>query len=102
MKVNMKNQFGVIKQQKVGFSWTMFFFGALVYCFRGMWSEFWKCFFLSGITIGIYPLVQCWTGNKKTIAFMLEKGYRPVGEADALILHNNQLMAMDIAKEAIA
>ena len=30
MKVFMKNQFGAMKQVKVGFSWTMLFFGFLV------------------------------------------------------------------------
>lgn len=36
MKVNMTNDdTGEVKQCKVGFSWTMFFFGFLVPIFRG-------------------------------------------------------------------
>lgn len=71
---------GLVKELKVGFSWTFLFFGAFVYIFRGNWSEFWKCFFLSPITLGIYPFCQCWTANKKEIVKQMEKGYAPVNQ----------------------
>jgi hypothetical protein len=71
---------GLVKELKIGFSWTFLFFGALVYIFRGNWSEFWKCFFLSPFTLGIYQVVQCWTANRKEIVKYMEKGYAPADE----------------------
>lgn len=81
MQVTLQNKdTGLVKELKIGFSWTFFFFGALVYVFRGNWSEFWKCFFLSWITLFIYPFIQCWTANKKEIARYMEKGYIPINQ----------------------
>ncbi|KRE33415.1 hypothetical protein [Paenibacillus sp. Soil724D2] len=84
MKITVQSKnTGLVKELKVGFSWTFLFFGSFVYIFRGNWSEFWKCFFLSGITLGIYALIQCWTANKKEIVRYMEKGYTaadPVSE----------------------
>lgn len=71
---------GLVKELKAGFSWTFLFFGGAVYIFRGNWSEFWKCFFLGSITLGIYTIVQCWTANEKEIVRYIEKGYVPANE----------------------
>ncbi|MEH7094897.1 hypothetical protein [Neobacillus vireti] len=92
-KVKLKNTVGVVKEVKVGFSWTQFFFGAWVYVFRGMWSEFFKCFFLHIITLGIYNLVQCWTCNKKTIVTFIEKGYEPASNSDRELLVSKNIVA---------
>lgn len=84
MKIALRHKdTGVVKQLKSGFSWTFLFFGALVYIFRGNWSEFFKCFFFTGITLGIYQLVQCWTANKKELVRYMERGYIPVDQRDA-------------------
>lgn len=41
MKVMLKNEnTGQIKQAKIGFSWTVFFFGFFPAIFRGDWKWF--------------------------------------------------------------
>jgi hypothetical protein len=61
---------------------TVFFFGGLVSLFRGEFVEFLKWYFINGITLGIWGLVQCFTANKKTIIYLLEKGYEPATDED--------------------
>lgn len=38
MKVRLRNDVGMIKECKVGFSWTNFFFGFFCPLFRGDWK----------------------------------------------------------------
>lgn len=92
-KVNLKNSVGVVKVQKVGFSWTTFFFGAWVALFRGSWGELVKWIFLNPITFGIWGVVQCWTANKKQVISYLEKGYVPATEIDRQVLENKNVIA---------
>lgn len=40
MKIRVKNDIDKRKEVKLGFSWTMFFFGAFVTLFRGDWKWF--------------------------------------------------------------
>lgn len=75
MKVTLVHPSGVRKKVKVGFSWTMLFFGPLVPIFRGDFAGAIRIFLLSLITLGIYGLVACWTYNKKYAQGLLEKGY---------------------------
>lgn len=91
-KVQLKNNVGVVKTTKVGFSWTTFFFGGWVSMFRGQWGEVAKWFFLNPITIGIWGLVQCWTANKKTIIHHIERGYEPAGERDRALLEQKGII----------
>jgi hypothetical protein len=81
-KVKLQNDSGVVKEIKVGFSWTTLFFGAWVALFRGQWGEVVKWFLLNPITLGIWGLVQCWTTNKKHAILYLEKGYKPLSDSD--------------------
>jgi hypothetical protein len=84
LKITLKHSTShVVKEQKLGFSWTTFFFGGWVAIFRGQWGEVLKWFLLNPITLGIWGIVQCWTTNKKTIVSFLEKGYLPATEKDA-------------------
>jgi hypothetical protein len=92
-KVRLKNKVGVVKEVKVGFSWTTFFFGGFVAMFRGQWGEVLKWIFLNPITLGIWGLVQCWTINKKTIESLIEKGYEPATEEDKNMLVQRQIVA---------
>lgn len=92
-KVRLKNNAGVVKEAKVGFSWTTFFFGGWVAMFRGHWGEVAKWFFLNPITLGIWGVVQCWTANKKTIISFLEKGYSPATESDRDLLVKRNIVA---------
>jgi hypothetical protein len=92
-KVRLKNKVGVVKEVKVGFSWTTFFFGGFVAMFRGQWGEVAKWIFLNPITLGIWGICQCWTANKKTIINLIEKGYEPAGEEDKQLLVKRNIIA---------
>jgi len=91
--VKLVNQTGVAKELKVGFSWTVFFFGGWVAMFRGQWSEVAKWVFLNPITLGFWGLIQCWNANKKTIISYLEKGYQPASDIDKATLQNKGIIA---------
>ena len=52
MKLLMENEFGSKKVVKIGFSWTVFFFGSLVPLFRGDL----KWFFIMLIASPLTPL----------------------------------------------
>ena len=92
-KVRLRNTVGVVKELKVGFSWTTFFFGGWVAMFRGQWGEVLKWFFLNPITIGMWGLTQCWTTNKKTIVNYIEKGYEPSSDTDRQRLVSKSVIA---------
>jgi hypothetical protein len=92
-KVRLKNKVGVVKEVKVGFSWTTFFFGGFVAMFRGQWGEVAKWIFLNPITLGIWGICQCWTTNKKTIINLIEKGYEPASEEDKQLLVKRNIIA---------
>jgi len=91
--VTLKNEAGVVKELKVGFSWTTFFWGGWVAMFRGQWGEVAKWFFLNPITLGIWGIVQCWTANKKTIIYHIEKGYKPATDRDKNILIQQSIIS---------
>lgn len=64
MNVTLKSKVGVVKTVKVGFSWTTFFFGWWVALFRGDIITCLKFIVFSLSTLGIYPLVKCFSYNK--------------------------------------
>lgn len=82
MKISLKNQYGKQKQVKAGFSWTMFFFGALVPLCRGQIGEFFKFLVLSVVTLSIYAWIQCFKGNKRYLEYLIDKGYKPLTDMD--------------------
>jgi len=94
MRITLKNDFGNIKQCKVGFSWTTFFFGFFVPVFRGDFK--WALIILALdilawlVALGIGSLVVnicfCFFYNKIYINDLLQKGYKAVTEADLEIL----------------
>lgn len=80
MKVAFKNQAGVLRDAKVGFSWTVFFFGGLPFFFRGMPLHA-VGFIIAGlITWGISNIIVAFIGNKMTAKYYLENGYLPYGQ----------------------
>jgi hypothetical protein len=91
MKINMKNSTGILKQVKLGFSWTMLFFGFLVPLIRGDFKWAIISFIIAFITCGISWLVLPFLYNKIYIKDMLVKGWMPADEAAA-----NALRAKDI------
>jgi hypothetical protein len=93
MMVSLKHkETGVNKELKLGFSWTIFFFGALVFVFRGNWSEFFKYLILGFVTFRIYDLIQCFTANKKEVIRWMERGYVPANDADRQKLVNKGIL----------
>ena len=99
MKVYLKNNVGVVKECKVGFSWTTFFFGLFVPLIRGdfKWSAI--MLLLSMLTLGISWLVMPFIYNKKYITSLLEKGYAPASDADKDILVNKGILAAETITE---
>jgi hypothetical protein len=88
MKARLKNDAGVMKEVKMGFSWTTFFFGFLPALFRGdlKWAVIMLIIeavlgsFTLGIGAGITGIVFSFVYNKINIKDLLEKGYRPADE----------------------
>lgn len=80
MKVYLKNSTGVTKQVKLGFSWTMLFFGLFVPLFRGDLK--WTILFLilSILTLGLAWLVLPFIYNKMYINGLLEDGWVPADD----------------------
>ena len=87
MKVKVQNEFNNVKEIKLGFSWTYFFWGFLVPLFRGDWKWFLILFFgpsvLAAVSAGIliitFPVLYLVFGffyNKIYAKELYEKGFR--------------------------
>ena len=75
--VRLKHENGITKKAKIGFSWTMLFFGMFVPLFRGDLKWALLSFLLAILTAGISWLVLPFKYNTKYIEKLLEKGYKP-------------------------
>ena len=80
MRVHFKNSAGLLREVKVGFSWTSFFFGPLPFFFRGIPLQGLAWIVAALLTCGLTNIYLWFTINKKTAQHYLENGYRPVGE----------------------
>jgi len=80
MMVSMKNEVGMTRQVKVGFSWTAFFFGGLPYFFRGIHLQGIIWLVLGLVTFGISNIFLMFIINKHTAQHYLENGYKPIGD----------------------
>nr|WGD75880.1 DUF2628 domain-containing protein [Bacillus subtilis] len=100
MKVLLKNEGGLTKEVKVGFSWTTFFFGFFPALFRGdlKWVAI---MFIISVALGSFTLgIGGWVSgivfsfiyNKLYIKELIEKGYRPANEESQAILERNQIV----------
>ena len=80
MIVTLADQFGQVRTAKVGFSWTVFFFGFFVPIFRGdvKWTVI--MFVASVLTVWLANLVFCFTYNGTYIRDLLAKGYYPTDD----------------------
>jgi hypothetical protein len=79
MHVKLQNEAGLMREVKVGFSWTSLLFGGLPFFFRGMPVHGIIWIALSFITCGISNLFLTFMINKTTAQYYLERGYRPAG-----------------------
>ena len=77
MKVFIKNSVGYNKRVKLGFCWTMLFFGFLVPLFRGDFKWTILSLLLSIVTFGLAWLVLPFIYNRIYIKEMFEKGWCP-------------------------
>lgn len=91
MKAKLLNQSnGAVKEVKVGFSWTTFFFGFLVPLFRGdlKWAAIMIVLSIAlgvptaGIGSGVVGIVFSFMYNKFYTKDLLAKGYEPASDAD--------------------
>lgn len=81
MKIRLKHpQSGLLKETKLGFSWTGLFFGVFVPLVRGdlKWTVI--MFFLTILTLGLAWIVFPFVYNKVYIKGLLEKGFIPADE----------------------
>lgn len=96
MVVNLKNSVTrQVKQTKVGFSWTTFFFGPLPSLFRMDWVN---CFIMIGaafLTMGISWIVFPFVYNRMYIAHLLRKGFVPAAKQDQDILLSKGMTSPD-------
>lgn len=76
--ITLKNDNGVTKTVKVGFSWTMLFFGIFVPLVRGDWKYGLISIVLAPITFGISWLVFPFIYNNLYINDLKNKGYQVV------------------------
>lgn len=96
MKKVLKHESGLVKEVKIGFSWTTLFFGLFVPLVRGdiKWALImFGIALLAGVpTCGIGSfisnLVFAFIYNKLYVRDLLEKGYRPQSQEDATIISN--------------
>lgn len=80
MRIHLMNSVGVIKQVKLGFSWTMLFFGIFVPLFRGdlKWTILFSILLVltGGLAWPILPFIY----NRMYINGLLDKGWYPADE----------------------
>ena len=72
----LKNDNGVVKQVKKGFSFTILFFGILVPLFRGDYKWFLISLIAVPASMGIFWLFMMFKYNEWYKNDLLEKGYK--------------------------
>ncbi|MCD5324248.1 MULTISPECIES: DUF2628 domain-containing protein [Pontibacillus] len=96
----LKNEAGVVKEVKVGFSWTTFFFGFIPALIRGdlKWAVIMFVLaavagaFTFGLGAWIPGIIFSFVYNKIFIKELLEKGYRAATEEDAQKLQSQGIV----------
>ncbi|MFU2417179.1 hypothetical protein [Peptacetobacter sp. AB800] len=88
MNIRLKNDIGMIKECKIGFSWTNFFFGFFTPLFRGDWKWMLIMILCAIFSYGLSWLVFPFIYNKLYINDLLSKGFYPSTDEDKLILIN--------------
>jgi len=78
--VCLENEAGMYRSVKVGFSWTVFFFGGFPFFFRGMPLHALAWIVVGVLTLRLSDLVLMFIINKQTAHYYLENGYKPVGK----------------------
>ena len=86
MIIRLEDQSGQLRTAKVGYSWTVFFFGFCVPIFRGdaKWAVI--MFVASVLTLWLANMIFCFTYNGTYIRDLLSKGFRPADAESRQIL----------------
>jgi hypothetical protein len=95
MLIRLKNSIGMVKECKVGFSWTTFFFGCFPAFFRGDWKWGLIQAGLNLCTCGLSSFVFCFMYNKLYINDLLKQGYTPISDSDKSILISRNFISLD-------
>ncbi|MCI2779612.1 DUF2628 domain-containing protein [Clostridium perfringens] len=95
MNIRLKNDIGMVKECKVGFSWTILLFGFFPPFFRGDWKWGLIQLVLAFFTGGLSNLVFCFIYNKIYINSLLQKGFKPAADIDRDILVNKGFLVMN-------
>lgn len=67
---------GLTREVKAGFSWTVLFFGAFPFLFRGQWGWFILSAILGFATFGLSMLVMPFFANRLTARWLAERGWQ--------------------------
>lgn len=86
MKINLVSPYGELREVKIGFSWTVFFFGFLVPIFRGdvKWTVI--MFVASVLTAFLAQLVFCFVYNGIYVRELLGRGFKPADSYSKSVL----------------
>ena len=91
MIINLEKN-GVIKQAKLGFSWTTMFFGWFVPLIRGDWKWLIVILSIGMVTLGLSNLVFMFIYNKLYVRDLINDGYRPADEFSKTSLQSRGIM----------
>lgn len=101
MRIRLQNDAGMVKEAKLGFSWTTFFFGLFPALFRGdlKWAAIMFIVTLlvgivtSGLGTWIPGIIFSFIYNKIYVKELLEKGYHPADEFSRNALISNGIIS---------
>ncbi len=86
MMLRLKNSIGMVKECKVGFSWTTLFFGLFVPLLRGDLKNTAIMIGLGLLTLGLSWLVFPFVYNSMYIKSLLMQGFEGATDNDTTIL----------------
>lgn len=76
MKIRLVKN-GVTKRVKVGFSWTVFFFGGIASLFRGEYLVALALFVADMCTFGVASMIYAFWANKVRGRMLVADGFKP-------------------------
>ena len=94
MKIRLRHATsGMVKECKVGFSWTTLFFGIFVPLVRGDIKWMLVMLVVGILTFSLSWLVFPFVYNKIYIKALLEKGYVPDQDSDRVVLQSRGIIS---------
>lgn len=99
MKVHLRNKIGMVKECKIGFSWTNLLFGWLTPLFRADYKQFAVQLVVQIFTFGLSLLVFPFIYNNLYIKGLLLSGFYPADEQSKNILIQKGFMMVENPEE---